>query len=131
MALSLSKAFVLVDDPDKALEFYRDGLGLELRMDVPNGEYRWLTLGAAGEDASVIVSNYLEGTEAEQEAVRALLAKGSLNAVHFNSDDLEATFSTLRASGAEIVEEPTDQPWGVRDGAVRDPAGNLIRIQQA
>ncbi len=131
MALSLSKAFVLVDDPDKALDFYRDGLGLELRMDVPNGEYRWLTLGAPGEGASVIVSNYLEGSESEQEAVRSLLAKGSLNAVHFNSDDLEGTFSALREAGAEIVEEPTDQPWGVRDGAVRDPAGNLIRIQQA
>lgn len=130
MTLQLSKAFVLVDDPDAALSFYRDGLGLEVRADVPNGDFRWITVGVPGEAASVILSNYTEGTESEQQAMWAMLAKGSLNAVHFTSDDLEKTFAVLRSSGAEIVEEPTDQPWGVRDGAVRDPAGNLIRIQQ-
>ena len=129
-SLHLSKAFVLVDDPEAALTFYRDGLGLEVRADVPNGDFRWITVGAPGEAASVILSNYTEGTDAEQEAMWAMLAKGSLNAVHFGSTDLDATFATLRKAGAEIVEEPVEQPWGVRDGAVRDPAGNLIRIQQ-
>jgi catechol 2,3-dioxygenase-like lactoylglutathione lyase family enzyme len=131
MALSVSRCFVLVHDPDLALAFYRDVLGLELRNDVGRDTFRWLTIGAASQpDVSIVVTNYLGGSPADVDALAGLLAKGALTAVHFQTDDLDTTFEKVRASGAEIVQEPTEQPWGVRDCAVRDPSGNLIRIDQ-
>jgi catechol 2,3-dioxygenase-like lactoylglutathione lyase family enzyme len=131
MNLTLSTCFVLVHDPDQALAFYRDTLGLELRNDVAKGDFRWLTVGAGSQPGvSVVLTNYLNGSPADQDALAALIAKGALNGVHFHSDDLDATYEKLRASDAEIVQEPTDQPWGTRDCAVRDPSGNLIRIDQ-
>jgi catechol 2,3-dioxygenase-like lactoylglutathione lyase family enzyme len=131
MNLSLSQCFVLVHNPDQVLTFYRDTLGLELRNDVDKGDFRWITVGASSQpDVSIVITNYLNGSPADQETVAGLIAKGALNGVYFHSDDLDATFEKMRAAGAEIVEEPTEQPWGVRDGAVRDPAGNLIRIQE-
>jgi len=131
MNLTLSQCFVIVDDPDLALAFYRDTLGLELRNDVGKGDFRWLTVGAASQPGvAVVLTNYLNGSPADGEAVAALVAKGALNGVHFHSDDLDATFEKLRAADAEIVQEPTDQPWGTRDLAVRDPAGNLVRVDQ-
>jgi len=131
MNLSLSQCFVLVHNPDQVLSFYRDTLGLEVRNDVGKGDYRWITVGASSQpDVSIVITNYLNGSPADQDTVAGLIAKGALNGVYFHSDDLDATFETMRAAGAEIVEEPTEQPWGVRDGAVRDPAGNLIRIQE-
>ncbi len=131
MNLTLSQCFVIVHDPDRALAFYRDALGLELRNDVAKGDFRWLTVGAASQPGvAVVLTNYLNGSPADQDAVAALVAKGALNGVHFHSDDLDATFEQLRAAGAEIVQEPTDQPWGTRDLAVRDPSGNLVRIDQ-
>jgi len=131
MNLTLSQCFVIVHDPDLALSFYRDALGLELRNDVGKGEFRWLTVGAASQpDVAVVLTNYLNGSPADGEAVAALVAKGALNGVHFHSDDLDGTFEKLRAGGAEIVQEPTDQPWGTRDLAVRDPSGNMVRIDQ-
>ncbi len=131
MNLTLSQCFVIVHDPDLALAFYRDALGLELRNDVAKGDFRWLTVGAASQPGvAVVLTNYLNGSPADQDAVAALVAKGALNGVHFHSDDLDASFETLRAAGAEIVQEPTDQPWGTRDLAVRDPSGNLVRIDQ-
>lgn len=131
MNLTLSQCFVLVHDPDQALAFYRDTLGLELRNDVAKGEFRWITVGAASQPGvAIVLTNYLNGSPADQDALAALIAKGALNGVHFNSDDLDATFTKVDASGAEIVQEPTDQPWGTRDFAVRDPSGNLIRIDQ-
>ena len=131
MNLTLSQCFVIVHDPDLALTFYRDTLGLELRNDVANGDFRWITVGAASQpDVAIVLTNYLNGSPADGDAVAALVAKGALNGVHFHSDDLDATFEKLRASGAEIVQEPTDQPWGTRDCAVRDPSGNLVRIDQ-
>jgi catechol 2,3-dioxygenase-like lactoylglutathione lyase family enzyme len=132
MDLALSTCFVLVHDPDLALVFYRDTLGLELRNDVARGDYRWITVGSASQpEVSIVVTNYLNGSPADLDALAALLAKGALHGVHFRASDLEATFEKVRASGAEIVDEPTDQPWGTRDFAVRDPSGNLIRIDQA
>ena len=132
MNLTLSQCFVIVHDPDQALTFYRDALGLEERNDVGKGDFRWITVGAAAQpDVSVVLTNYLNGSPADQDAVAALVAKGALNGVHFHADDLEAAFEKVREAGAEIVEEPTEQPWGVRDFAVRDPAGNLIRIQES
>ncbi len=132
MNLSLSQCFVIVHDPDQALSFYNDTLGLELRNDVAKGDFRWITVGAASQpEVSIVLTNYLNGSPADGEAVAALVAKGALNGVHFHADDLDATFEKVRAAGTEIVEEPTDQPWGARDCAVRDPSGNLVRIDQA
>jgi catechol 2,3-dioxygenase-like lactoylglutathione lyase family enzyme len=131
MDLTLARCFVQVHDPDLALAFYRDALGLELRNDVAREDFRWITIGAASQPGvEIVLTNYLHGSPADGDALAALLAKGALNGVHFHTDDLDATFEKVRASGAEIVQEPTDQPWGTRDCAVRDPSGNLVRIDQ-
>jgi len=132
MTLAVTACFVQVDDPDTALAFYRDALGLELRNDVANGPYRWLTVGSPSQPGvSIVISNFVNGSPDDVDAVAALLAKGAFNAVHLSSDDLDATFAQVKGAGAEIVSEITDQPWGVRDFAVRDSAGNLVRIEQA
>ena len=131
MNLTLSQCFVIVHDPDLALSFYRDVLGLEVRNDVAKEEFRWITVGAASQPGvAIVLTNYLNGSPADQDALAALIAKGALNGVHFHTDDLDATFDQLCASGAEIVQEPAEQPWGTRDFAVRDPSGNLVRIDQ-
>ena len=131
MDLKLSQCFVIVDDPDRALAFYRDALGLEVRNDVGRESFRWITVGAASQPSiAIVLTNYLSGSPADGEAVASLVAKGALNGVHFQTDDLEAAFARVRDSGAEIVQEPTDQFWGTRDFAVRDPSGNLVRIDQ-
>ena len=130
MNLTLSQCFVLVHDPELALAFYRDVLGLELRNDVARDDFRWLTVGAASQPGvAIVLTNYLNGSPADADALAGLLAKGALNGVHFHTDDLDASFEKLRAD-AEIVQEPADQPWGTRDCAVRDPSGNLVRIDQ-
>jgi catechol 2,3-dioxygenase-like lactoylglutathione lyase family enzyme len=131
MDLTLSTCFVLVHDPDEALAFYRDTLGLEIRNDVAREGFRWITVGAPSQPGvGIVLTNYLNGSPADGDAVAALVAKGALNGVHFHTDDLDGTFEKLRSSSAEIVQEPTDQPWGTRDCAVRDPSGNLVRIDQ-
>ena len=131
MDLTLARCFVQVDDPDAALAFYRDALGLEVRNDVARESFRWITVGAGSQPGvEIVLTNYVNGSPADGDTVAALLAKGAMNGVHFHSDDLDAAFEKLRAAGAEVVQEPADQPWGVRDGAVRDPAGNLVRIDQ-
>jgi catechol 2,3-dioxygenase-like lactoylglutathione lyase family enzyme len=131
MNLTLSQCFVLVHDPEAALAFYRDALGLELRNDVARENFRWITVGAASQPGvAIVLTNYLNGSPADGDALAALIAKGALNGVHFHTDDLDATFEQVRASDAEIVQDPTDQPWGTRDFAVRDPSGNLVRIDQ-
>jgi uncharacterized glyoxalase superfamily protein PhnB len=131
MNLTLSQCFVLVHDPELALAFYRDTLDLEVRNDVARGDFRWITVGAASQPGvAIVLTNYLNGSPADADALAALLAKGALNGVHFHTDNLDATFEKLNASEAEIVQEPTDQPWGTRDCAVRDPSGNLVRIDQ-
>lgn len=132
MNITLARCFVQVHNPDQTLAFYRDGLGLQLRNDVSNGDFRWITVGAGSQpDVELVLTNYVGGSPADNDTVAALLAKGALNGVHFHSDDLDATFEKLRSSGAEIVQEPADQPWGARDCAVRDPSGNLVRIDQS
>ncbi|HEV7942703.1 MAG TPA: VOC family protein [Solirubrobacteraceae bacterium] len=131
MNLTLSTCFVLVHDPDLAQTFYCDTLGLQTRNDVARGDFRWITVGAASQpDVGIVLTNYLNGSPADIDALAALLAKGALNGVHFHTDDLDAAFEKVRAAGAEIVQEPTDQPWGTRDCAVRDPSGNMVRIDQ-
>ncbi|HEX3802606.1 MAG TPA: VOC family protein [Solirubrobacteraceae bacterium] len=131
MNLTLSTCFVLVDDPDRALDFYRDVLGLDLRNDVAREQFRWITVGAASQPGvGIVLTNYLNGSPADNDTVAGLIAKGALNGVHFHTDDLDGAFEKVSAAGAEIVSEPTDQPWGTRDFAVRDPSGNLVRIDQ-
>lgn len=131
MNLTLSTCFVLVDDPDAALGFYQDTLGLELRNDVAREQFRWITVGAPSQpDVAIVLTNYLNGSPDDADALAGLLAKGALYGVHFQTDDLDATFERLRSAGAEIVQEPTEQPWGTRDLAVRDPSGNLVRVDQ-
>jgi catechol 2,3-dioxygenase-like lactoylglutathione lyase family enzyme len=132
MNLTLSQCFVIVHDPELALGFYRDALGLGVRNDVGKGDFRWITVGAASQpDVAIVLTNYLNGSPADNKAVESLVAKGALNGVHFHSDDLEGAFAKVRDAGAEVVEEPKDQPWGTRDFAVRDPSGNLVRVDQA
>jgi catechol 2,3-dioxygenase-like lactoylglutathione lyase family enzyme len=131
MDLTLSTCFVLVHDPDEALSFYRDTLGLEIRNDIAREGFRWITVGAPSQPGvGIVLTNYLNGSPADNDALAALLAKGAINGVHFHSDDLDASFEKVRAAGAEIVQEPTEQPWGTRDFAVRDPSGSLVRIDQ-
>lgn len=131
MNLTLSQCFVLVDDPDRALSFYRDVLGLELRNDVGKEGFRWITLGAASQpDVSIVITNYLNGSPADNDVVAGLIAKGAMNGVHFHADELDAVFEKVRGADAEIVEEPAERPWGTRDFAVRDPSGNLVRVDQ-
>jgi catechol 2,3-dioxygenase-like lactoylglutathione lyase family enzyme len=132
MTVSLSSMFIPVHDPDQALDFYHEALGLEILNDVSSDGFRWVTVGAPGQDVGIVLFQPHGGrSQAEGDALLALVTKGSLQAAIFRSDDLDATFERLRARGAEILQEPTSQPWGVRDCAVRDPSGNLVRIAQA
>lgn len=132
MELSVARCFVTVNDPEAALAFYRDTLGLQLLNDVAKGDYRWITVGSASQpDVQIVLSNYVQGSPEDADYVAGLIAKGALNAVHFRTDDLDALFASLVKAGAEVVSEPATQPWGARDGAVRDPSGNLIRIDQS
>jgi len=130
MDLKLSHCFITVDDQDKALEFYRGALGLEVRADAPLMEFRWLTVGSPSQPGVEIVlaTPDMGHGPADTDALRALLAKGALNGVLFVTDDCDAAFERIRATGAEVLQEPIDQPYGVRDCAFRDPSGNHVRI---
>jgi catechol 2,3-dioxygenase-like lactoylglutathione lyase family enzyme len=131
MNLSLSHCYVTVHDPDEALRFYRDTLGLEVRSDVADGGFRWVALSPPSHpDIQIVLNPTHPGREADGDTVLALLAKGSLNGVVFNTDDVDATFEQIRASGAEVLQEPIDQAWGVRDCSFRDPSGNEVRFNQ-
>ena len=133
MAITVSTMFISVNDPDEALGFYRDALGLEVRNDVASDGFRWVTVGAPGQDDISIVLSQPHGgrSQAEGDALLTLVTQGSLQAAIFSSDDLDATFEKVQASGAEVLQEPTSQPWGARDCTFRDPSGNLVRIAQA
>ena len=133
MTLKLSHTFMIVDDQDKALAFYRDVLGLELKADVPLGDERWLTVASPEQPdvEIVLVTASMGHSPQDAEALSALLAKGVLGSAIFATDDLAATFERLRTAGAEVLQEPIDQPYGVRDCAFRDPAGNHLRFSQA
>lgn len=124
--------FITVHDPDAALGFYRDALGLEVRLDVANEGFRWVTVGAPGQEVGIVLSQPHGGrSQVDGDALLALATKGALQAAIFSTADLDSTFERVRASGAEVLQEPTSQPWGVRDCAFRDPSGNLVRIQEA
>jgi predicted enzyme related to lactoylglutathione lyase len=134
MTITLSTCFIAVDDHDKALEFYRDVLGLEVRNDVAFEGMRWVTVGSPSQpQVSIVLEPPLadpNAASADKEAMAALLAKGLLRAVIFSTDDCDATFEHIRAAGGEVIQEPIDQPYGVRDCAFRDPAGNMLRFNQ-
>lgn len=131
MELTLSTCFVQVHDPDLALAFYRDALGLVVRKDISNDGSRWITVGAPADPGiDIVLTNYVNGGPEDRDVIAALLAKGAMNGVHFHADDLDAAFEQLVANGVEVVQEPTEQFWGTRDCAVRDPSGNMVRIDQ-
>jgi predicted enzyme related to lactoylglutathione lyase len=135
MDIKVSTCFVAVDDHDKALEFYRDALGLEVRNDVKFEGMRWLTVGPPDQpDVNIVLEPPLadpNASPADRQAMTEFMAKGLLRAVHFTTSDCDALFERVRSSGADVVQEPMDQPYGVRDCAFRDPAGNLLRFQQS
>lgn len=134
MTISILNAFLPQTDPDAALAFYRDTLGFELRNDVGYSGMRWLTVGPPNQPETSIVLHPPAAdpgiTDEERQTILELIAKGSYAALTLGTDDLDATFDKLQASGAEVVQEPIDQPWGVRDCAFRDPTGNMVRINQ-
>jgi uncharacterized glyoxalase superfamily protein PhnB len=132
MDISVKNIFLEVDDHEAALTFYRDTLGLEVRQDVSFEGARWLTVGPPSQPEIGIVLQTAGVGRGPDDArmLRELLAKGSLSGVIVETDDVDAAFEAIRASGAEVLQEPIDQMYGVRDCAFRDPAGNQIRIQQ-
>ena len=133
MSVAVSTMFIPVHDPEEALSFYRDALGLEVRNDVKRGEFRWITVGAPGQPVDIVLSQPHGGRSAQDgDALLELITKGAIQAAIFSAQDLDETFERVRASGsAEVHQEPKSQPWGVRDCAFRDPSGNLVRISQA
>jgi catechol 2,3-dioxygenase-like lactoylglutathione lyase family enzyme len=134
MDITLHYSFLPHTDPDASLAFYRDTLGFEVRNDVGNGQMRWITLGSPGQPGTSIVLQPPAAdpgvTDDERRTITEMMAKGTYAIVTLATPDLDAAFTALEAAGAEIVQEPTDQPYGVRDCAVRDPAGTLIRINE-
>ena len=134
MNLTIHASFLPTDDPDASLAFYRDTLGFEVRLDVGKGTMRWITVGPAGQpDTSIVLSPPAGNpgiTDEERRVIGEMMAKGTFAMLLLASKDLDGTFERLQASDAEVVQEPTEQPYGVRDCAVRDPAGNLVRIQE-
>ncbi|MBA2639890.1 MAG: VOC family protein [Nocardioidaceae bacterium] len=134
MDITIHYAFLPHTDADAALAFYRDSLGFEVRNDVGYEGMRWITVGPANQPGTSIVLHPPAAdpgiTDDERRTILELIAKGSYTAITLATDDLDGVFEPLQASGAEVVQEPTDQPYGVRDCAFRDPAGNLIRINE-
>ncbi|MGX7827410.1 VOC family protein [Actinokineospora sp. 24-640] len=134
MDIRLSHCFIVVDDHDKAIAFYNGVLGLQIKNNVEFEGMRWVSLTPPSQPEIEIVLESPTGdpnaSPADVQAVTDLLAKGMLRAVLFTTDDVDATFERVQASGAEVLQEPIDQPYGVRDCAFRDPAGNMIRFNQ-
>ncbi|KGM17447.1 VOC family protein [Actinotalea fermentans] len=134
MNLSIQYTFLPHTDPEASLAFYRDALGFELRQDVGYGDMRWLTVGPPGQPGTAIVLNPPSAdpglTDDERRTIAELMAKGSYASIVLAADDVDRAFAAVEATGAEVAQEPADQPYGVRDCAFRDPAGNMVRIQQ-
>ena len=134
MDITIHSSFLPQDDPDAALAFYRDTLGFEVRNDVEYGGMHWITVGPPDQpDTSIVLHPPAVGpgiTHDEKRTIVEMMAKGTFAGINLATKDLDATFERLQASDADIVQEPIEQPYGVRDGAIRDPAGNLIRIQE-
>ncbi|MFG2556913.1 VOC family protein [Streptomyces sp. NPDC048581] len=134
MDISIHASFLPQDDPDAAIGFYRDTLGFEVRNDVGYGGMRWITVGPAGQpDTSIVLTPPAADpgvTDDERKVIAEMMAKGTYGGIVLATPDVDATFERVQAAGADVVQEPIDQPYGVRDCAFRDPAGNMIRIQQ-
>jgi catechol 2,3-dioxygenase-like lactoylglutathione lyase family enzyme len=130
MSMKISHTFLQVRDQDEALAFYRDVLGLQVRTDAAVESFRWLSVGPADQpDVEIVLEDPGMGRPADDAAaLRELLAKGSLSAIIFRVDDCDAAFERIRAAGAEVMQEPVDQAYGVRDCAFRDPSGNHLRF---
>ncbi|CAN5353098.1 VOC family protein [soil metagenome] len=133
MTIALKFCNITVNDVDESIEFYGTALGLEIQNDVASGDYRWVTLGSDAQPGlGIVLSEPHAGrSQADGDSLQELLTKGVLPIIVFNSDDVDAAFETVRASGAEVLQEPMDQGWGPRDCAFRDPSGNTVRIAQA
>jgi uncharacterized glyoxalase superfamily protein PhnB len=134
MDISIHSSLLPQDDPDAAMAFYRDTLGFEVRLDVEYGGLHWITVGPSDQpDTSIVLYPPAASpglTDDERATIAEMMAKGTYASINLATKDLDATFEKLQAGDAEVVQEPVDQPYGVRDCAFRDPAGNLIRIQQ-
>ncbi|MGI8608131.1 MAG: VOC family protein [Candidatus Dormibacteria bacterium] len=134
MDITIHSSFLPHTDPDASLAFYRDALGFEVRLDVGKGTMRWLTVGPPAQPStSIVLAPPTPGpgfTDGERRTVAEMMAKGTYAVMLLATTDLDGAFERLQASGAEVVAEPTEQPYGVRDCAFRDPAGNLVRIQE-
>jgi catechol 2,3-dioxygenase-like lactoylglutathione lyase family enzyme len=134
MDITIHATFLAHTDPDASLAFYRDVLGFEVRNDVGKGTMRWITVGAPEQPGTSIVLHPPAVdpgiTDDERRTIVEMMAKGSYGIIVLSTKDLDGTFARLQAGDAEVVQEPTDQPYGVRDCAFRDPAGNLIRINE-
>ena len=134
MSITIHAALLPHEDSDASLAFYRDTLGFEVRNDVAYGGMRWITVGPPGRPETSVVL-YPPGadpgvTDDERRTVAEMMAKGTYASINLATGDVDGTFARLQAGDAEVVQEPTDQPYGVRDCAFRDPAGNLVRIQE-
>ena len=134
MNLTIHSSMLPHTDPDASLAFYRDTLGFEVRNEVEYGGLHWITVGPVGQpDTSLVLHPPFADpgiTEEERRVISEMMAKGTYATIHLATADLGAAFERLQASDAEVVQEPTDQPWGVRDCALRDPAGNMIRVAE-
>ena len=134
MNISIHASFLPHDDPEASLAFYRDTLGFEVRSDVGSGTMRWITVGPADQPTTSILlappATDPGITDDERRVVLEMMAKGTYGWILLATKDIDGTFERVQAGDAEVVQEPTDQPYGVRDCAFRDPAGNLVRIQQ-
>jgi uncharacterized glyoxalase superfamily protein PhnB len=134
MDITIHSSFLPHHDPDAALAFYRDTLGFEVRLDVGGGTMRWITVGPPGQpDTSIVLYPPAATpglTDDERRVIAEMMAKGTFGTLLLATKDLDTTFEGLQAGDAEVVQEPTEQPYGVRDCALRDPAGNMIRIQE-
>jgi len=134
MDITIHQAYLPHDDPDAALAFYRDTLGFEVRNDVGFKGMRWITVGPADQPGTSIVLHPPGAdpgiTDDERRMIAEMMAKGTYAAINLATEDLDGTFERLQAGDADIVQEPIDQPYGIRDCAIRDPAGNMIRIQE-
>lgn len=134
MDITISSSFLPHDDPDASVAFYRDTLGFEVRNDVGYGGMRWITVGPPGQpDTSIVLYPPFATpgiTDDERRTIAEMMAKGSYGIIVLATADLDGAFARLEARGAEVVQEPTDQPYGIRDCAFRDPAGNLIRLNE-
>jgi catechol 2,3-dioxygenase-like lactoylglutathione lyase family enzyme len=133
MDITIHSTYLPQDDPEAAVAFYRDVLGFEVRNDVGYQGMHWITVGAPGQPISIVLYPPAATpglTDDERRTITEMMAKGTYASINLATKDLDATFAKLEASDAEVVQEPTDQPYGVRDCAFRDPAGNMIRIQE-